>query len=74
MIELRPTFTQALTEAEHQLHWGTDIARIERAATELRAFDPGHVLVRHLLAKAARLLALGDRFALERRTASARTG
>lgn len=67
MNEVRTSFTQALTEAEHQLHWGTDVARIEEAARDLRAFDSGHVLARHLLAKVARLTALRDRVAVERR-------
>jgi hypothetical protein len=67
MNELRTSFTQALAEAEHQLHWGTDIGRIERAARDLGAFETGHVLARHLLAKVARLTAFRDRFAVDRR-------
>ena len=67
MNELRTSFTQALTEAEHQLHWGTDIGRIERAARELRAFDAEHMLARHLLAKVARLAAFRDHVAVDRR-------
>lgn len=63
-------FAQALAEAEHELHWGTDLARIERAARALRALDPDHVLVRHLLAKLARLVALQKRIEVERRTAA----
>lgn len=72
MNEVCAGFAQALAEAEHQLHWGTDLGRIERAACDLRALDPGHVLVRHLLAKLARLVALEKRIEIERRSAGAR--
>lgn len=71
MNEVCAGFAQALAEAEHQLHWGTDFGRIEQAACDLRALDPGHVLVRHLLGKLARLAALEKRIETERRSAAA---
>ena len=67
MNDLCATFGQALAEAEHQLHWGTDLDRIEQAAAELRAFDESHVLVRHLSSKISRLLAAQRRVRVDRR-------
>lgn len=71
MNDLCTRFGQALAEAEHQLHWGTDLARIEQAASELRSLDGSHVLVRHLSSKMTRLVAAQRKLKVDRRSPAA---